>query len=201
MAMKRKTLIVAAHRGEIQYFFTKHAYTKIKDIPYPLYENDLHLIFITGEDESNVKIKFKKILSIYCDRISSVINLGIAGTLKPDIARLEEIYSVSQIFKQDPSGGIDPIVIETDSKPGLRCISSIERILQSGKANTLSQFADIVDREAWSLAIIAGEFNTPIKVYKYISDIPGKQSNNEIIESASKSSEKLYSFYVNNICS
>ena len=198
--MNRKTLIVAAHRGEIQYFFTKHAYTKIRDMLYPLYENDLHFIFITGEGENNVRIKFKKILSIYYDRISSIINLGIAGTLKPDLARLEEIYSISQIFKQDPSGGIDPIVIETDSKPGLRCISSMERILQSGKANALSQYADIVDREAWSLAIIAGEFNTPIKVYKYISDIPGKQSNDEIIKSALNSSEKLYSFYFNNFC-
>ena len=94
--MNRKTLIVAAHRGEIQYFFTKHAYTKIQDIPYPLYENDLHFIFITGEAESNVKIKFKKILSIYYDRISSIINFGIAGTSKPDLAKLDEIYSISQ---------------------------------------------------------------------------------------------------------
>ena len=198
--MKRKTLIAAAHRGEIQHFFTKIAYTKIKGMPYTLYESDLHFILIMGEGEKNVKTNLKKILSIFDDRISSVINLGIAGTLNPEIARLEEVYSVSQIFKQDPSGGIDPIVIETESKPGLRCISSLERILQSDEANTLSQYADIVDREAWSLATIAGEYNISLKVYKYISDIPGEKSNSEIITSASNFSEKLYSFYINKIC-
>jgi hypothetical protein len=75
---------------------------------------------------------------------------------------------------------------------GLDCVTSFERILNPAKALPLSGIANLVDREAWGVAMAAKTIGVPFHSYKLISDQAGSLGACEVVrEKADEWSQML----------
>ena len=176
-----------AHLGEAQGIIDSF---KLKKIEHHLYQSESLLLLLTGEGPFEANSTTSFILGK--NRISKVINLGIAGSLKPEL-KVGDIHPVRTIY------------LVNDLKPafktfkgddeGLDCVTSFERILDQEKAQKLRGMGHLVDREAWGVAFAAKTAGVPFRAYKLISDMAGTLGACELIrEEAQSMSEKLAEF-------
>lgn len=177
-------LLVFAHRGEAQSFIKHH---KFQDEN--LYRGVTYCVLITGEG-----IWEATKLGRYLSDIDRVINLGIAGALTRDL-KLEEIYPIRTHYLYEyEKPQFKSFSNELDGQ--LDCITCLDRILDDKLANTLSNFAQIVDREAWMLAKISQDAGIPFESYKLISDYAGRETACfDIKEKAKEYSDTLFDYY------
>jgi hypothetical protein len=122
-------------------------------------------------------------------KFTQIINLGIAGTLKNnlkvgDFISVRTLYLVQDLKPSFKTFQADP--------EGVDCITSFERILNLEKAQPLKGIGDLVDREAWGVAMAAKTAGLPFRSYKVISDLAGTMEACELVRlRASEFSEKL----------
>jgi purine-nucleoside phosphorylase len=187
-------LLVIAHRGEAQDFL-RHFSLKQDPTFLNLYKSSNLLLLITGEGPFEVLTKLPYVLGKY--DISSIINIGIAGSLceKVKIDRLYKIRTVYAYSNGKPR--FESFTAESDSL--LDCITTEERVLSSELAKELSPFASIIDREAWAVSKVAKEFKKPITTYKLISDMAGNDTNCfDLKERAKEFSARMLEYYLKN---
>ena len=177
-------LITMAHLGEAQGVIELF---NLKRKSPSLFEGELLNVLITGEGPFEAATATAAALG--SGKYTSVINLGIAGSFSQD-HNLGEIYPVRSIY----------LVI--DQRPqfksfksfeqGLDCLTSFERLLNADKALPLSGIAELVDREAWGVALAAKNSAIPFSSYKLISDYAGTIGACELVkEKAEIWSQKL----------
>lgn len=177
-------LITMAYLGEAQGVIEKFKLTKIKP---DLFKNEEMVLLITGEGPFEAATKTA--LEIPQHKITSIINLGIAGSLSEelrpfDFVPVRTIYLVQDLKPQFKT-------FQSEDK-GVDCLTSFERILDPEKARVLKGIAHIVDREAWGVAMAAKSAGIPMKSYKVISDMAGTSGACELVkETAEELSEKL----------
>lgn len=180
-------LITMAHLGEAQGVIE---YFKLKRSGPQLFEGEMFSCLITGEGPFEAATATASALG--SGKFQSVINLGIAGSFSTEFA-IGEIHPVRSVY------------LEIDQRPqfksfkslekGLDCLTSFERILDADKARPLSGIAELVDREAWGVAMAAKNCSTPFSSYKLISDLAGTLGACELVkEKAELWSQKLALF-------
>jgi hypothetical protein len=82
-------------------------------------------------------------------------------------------------------------------KTQLDCITTEERVLTDEFAKELSNFADIVDREAWSIGKVAQKYKIPFTCHKLMSDMAGTQTQCfDLKQKALEFSEKMLNHYL-----
>lgn len=158
-------LITMAHLGEAQGVIDLFKLTRSSPT---LFEGDNLTCLITGEGPFEAAIRTASILSQ--KKYTQVINLGIAGTLNPDlpIASIQTVRSVYLAINGKPQ-----FKSFKSSELGIDCVTSFERILDPQKAIPLSGVAQLVDREAWGVAMAAKDAQISFHSYKLISDQAG----------------------------
>ena len=171
-------LITMAHAGEAQGVIESFRMTKVRN---DLFTHENMILLLTGEGPFEAATRTALIISEY--KITSIINLGIAGSLsthlKPgDFVPVRTIYLVHDLkpaFKtfQSLDEGVD-------------CLTSFERILDEEKAKVLKGLGHLVDREAWGVAMAAKTAGIPMRSYKIISDIAGTPGACELIKEQSE---------------
>lgn len=143
--------------------------------------------------------------------ITHVYNLGVAASCRSDI-ELGQIYSIRTLYGSGAPSEKKPFFKSfstNDQKrwkntPQADLISSFERVFDSSRAQHLSVFAPIVDREAYAIAWSCQLAAVPFSCAKIISDTPlisNEKAQNlcEMVkEQAAEYSEKLYWHYQNN---
>ena len=167
-------LITMAHLGEALSVIEK--FRLVKKTP-DLYVGEDLLLLITGEGPFEAAVKTALILPQY--PIKEIINLGIAGTLDPEL-------EVGQIL------AVRTIYLIQDLKPAFKtfgafeaghdCLTSFERILDPVKAVKLKGIGSLVDREAWGVAMVAKSHGTEFKAFKIISDLAGTILSCELVK-------------------
>jgi Phosphorylase superfamily len=185
-------LITMAHLGEAQALIDEF---ELKKISPHHFENGQLILLITGEGP----FEAASLTSYFLGKrdVKQIINLGIAGSLN-DKMSIGEIYSIRSLY------------LAIDGKPqfksfklaeeGVDAITSFERILRPEKARPLSAIAQIVDREAWGVALSAKNFSIPFECAKLISDRAGEIGACELIrEEAYSYSQKLSAYLKNKI--
>ena len=185
-------LITMAHLGEAQALIEEF---ELKKISPHHFENGQLILLITGEGP----FEAASLTSYFLGKrdVKQIINLGIAGSLN-DKMSIGEIYSIRSLY------------LAIDGKPqfksfklaeeGVDAITSFERILRPEKARPLSAIAQIVDREAWGVALSAKNFSIPFECAKLISDRAGEIGACELIrEEAYSFSQKLSAYLKNKI--
>jgi nucleoside phosphorylase len=163
-----------AHSGEAQGVIETFNMTKVRS---DLYTHENMVLLLTGEGPFEAATRTALIIPEY--NISSVINLGIAGSLsvdlKPgDFVPVRTIYLVHDLkpaFKTFQS-----------LEQGMDCLTSFERILDAEKAKVLKGIGHLVDREAWGVAMASKTAGVPFKSYKMISDVAGTPGACELIK-------------------
>lgn len=176
-------LITMAHLGEAQGVIEKFHLQKVRP---DLFKNEEMVLLLTGEGPIEAVTKTALILPLY--PFQEVLNLGVAGSLKNH--GIGEIYPIRSIYLvQDLKPGFKSFQVFTE---GLDCLTSFERILDFEKAAKLRGLGELVDREAWGVAMAAKTAGIPFKAFKIISDVAGTIDACEIIkEKAHEFSEKL----------
>lgn len=172
-------LITMAHLGEALAVIENF---NLKRISPHYFEGDFLSCLITGEGP----FEAATITSHYLGqkKFHSVINLGIAGTLSSDF-KVGEIYAIRSIY------------LIVDSRPqfksfksfdeGADCLTSFERIITAPKAEKLSGIGNLVDREAWGVAMAAKSCGVDFKCFKLISDVAGTIGACEIVKENAQS--------------
>lgn len=177
-------LITMAHLGEAQGVID---YFKLKRSGPQFFEGDIFACLITGEGPFEAATATAAVLGT--GKYQSVINLGIAGSFSADfgVGEIHPVRSVYLVIDQKPQ-----FKSFKSFDKGLDCLTSFERILDAEKAKPLSGIADLVDREAWGVAMAAKNSGLPFSSYKLISDLAGTLGACELVkEKAELWSQKL----------
>lgn len=185
-------ILTFAHKGEASEFI-RRKHTLAVDFYFPgLYRDNDELLLITGEGIDSAFGRLSSVCTYFGQRIKGVINLGIAGTLRPEL-EINQIYGIGQIMHELENDRFTCV-----SRHGGRVCMTVGKAVgnpvRAGKLRTCG--ADCVDMEAWGLASACRNLKIPFQVYKLISDHAGMEvEDNNLIRQASLYSRHLFDFY------
>lgn len=177
-------LITMAHLGEAQGVIDLF---NLKRVTSQVFESENLTCLITGEGPIEAATTTAALLGQ--KKYTSVINLGIAGSLSAEyvIGSIHPVRSVYLVIDGKPQ-----FKSFKSFEKGLDCVTSFERILNPAKALPLSGIANLVDREAWGVAMAAKTIGVPFHSYKLISDQAGNLGACEVVrEKADEWSQML----------
>lgn len=213
---ERKHIILAfAHRGEAKCFLNELDFKAINALSDSyLLENDserLSLV-ITGEGKENAMIHLSYTLAILKERFPKdqflVHNLGVCGHLQNSPIKFElgEIVNVRTVYAQKNDNEMEFKSFSTvpkdhkgskDNQSDCDLISTSERILSQDSSQNLSNFAPLVDREAWAMAYACHKQDTPFICTKIISDFADGEVCVRVKEKSEEWSDELLRFFLN----
>lgn len=184
-------LVCIAHLGEAQALIKGLSLQKVNNEIY--HRGELYLL-ITGEGPWEVLTTLPYIIAKYS--ITSLLNLGIAGSLSPKVKQ-GLIYPIRTCYAYRESSPRFNSYSTRHQQSTLDCITTEDRVLDNTLARELSNFADIVDREVWAVGRVAQKYNIPFESYKLISDIAGDKTQCfDLKNRAPEFSQKILKFYL-----
>lgn len=189
-------LLIFAHRKEAQAFFNEWEFLPVNFYFTGLFKSKEHFLLITGEGPKEASEKTIAVLSAFKPEISEIINIGIAGSLTPKLKMGEHVW-VRSAYAQNAK------VCEfksytTKYHNNIDCITAYSRVTTPEEKKVLSSFADIVDRELWSIASAAHLFKIEFISLKLISDESDTMDFcQQIQENSLVFSKKLFTEYQN----
>ena len=162
-------LLTFAHRGEAQAFLAAYSFKPVDFFFDGLLKSEHYYLLVMGEGPHSASEKTISVLAKYSNEITHVFNLGVAGSLNQKIKMNDLIWVRTSYahhaekleFKSYTTGAIKAL---ND------CMTAYTRVLSFEEKNKLSHFANIVDRELWSVASAANLFKKPCLALKIISD-------------------------------
>lgn len=214
----KKPLLIFAHPGEARCFIPECS--SLTALPLPemklkplenskliLKESPRFFLLITGEGRQNATLATSFTLALLQNKISSVINYGLAGLLtkieNPITSEVKSTQSVGQntgmedlglnhlvpvrmCFASLPAGKMEfqsfkskTFLPKLSPRTGLDCVSSHERVKTPELKETLSFHGQIVDRELWGIASALNFFSLEWQSFKYISDEASHLTQND----------------------
>lgn len=187
-------LFVFAHRGEALSFIQNFHFKPVDFVFNGLMSNERDLLLICGEGPQSASEKTTSTLAVFHQQIETVINLGIAGSLVPKLTIGDHAWIRSSYAQNGEKCEFKSYT--TKMHTNVDCITSFSRVTTQEQKKELSPFADIVDRELWSVASAAHLFKKEFLALKLISDeISGADACQLIKEDAPKFSQKLFDLY------
>jgi hypothetical protein len=187
-------LLVFAHRGEAQAFFSEWNLLPVDFFFTGLFRNKDHFVLITGEGPQSSGERTCAVLSAFHSEIESVTNLGIAGSLTPKLTVGSHVW-VRSIYAQHAEK-CEFKSFTTKKHDNFDCISAFSRITLLEDRQKLASFADIVDRELWAIASTCHMLRVDLSALKLISDDLQSENMCQLIkEEAPKLSKKLFDLY------
>ena len=161
-------LLIFAHRGEAQAFFNEWELLPVDFYFTGLFKSKKYFLLITGEGPKEASEKTVAVLAAFKTEISSIINIGIAGSLSAKLHVGELVWVRSSYAQNAERCEFKSYTTKTHSN--IDCITAYSRVTSKTERKTLSDFADIVDREFWSIASAAHLFKIDVLALKLISD-------------------------------
>ena len=188
-----------AHRGEAQTFL-RHLEMKLSIEHLNFYTNqkkDLGLL-ISGEGHFELMTKLPYVLGKY--DVKEINNYGIAGALDENLS-LDSIYEIRTCYSYlETKPQFKSFTLESSNTAKLDCISSIDRVVTDNLSKQLSHFAQIVDRELWSISYCAKTNKIPLRAFKLISDFANSSTECFTIkERAQEYSDLMFEHYEDQI--
>jgi hypothetical protein len=168
-------LFIFAHRAEAQVFFKQKPYDLVQK-DFDLYQSSNQFLLISGEGFQSTTEKLAATLALYKNKISQIINYGIAGSLTD--LNLNTCYSIRTVYGESrEQEATFKSYTSADKNASIDCISASQRVLSDDYATYLRPFANCVDRELWAIASVAARFKIAFIAFKLISDKAGAETN------------------------
>ncbi len=161
-------LLVFAHRGEAQAFFNEWEFLPVDFFFTGLFKNKNYYLLITGEGPKDASEKTIAVLSSLHDEIDELINIGIAGSLTPKLSVGDTAWIRSSYAQNADRSEFKSYT--TKNHTNIDCITAFSRVTTPDERKTLSAFADMVDRELWSIASAGHLFKIETSALKLVSD-------------------------------
>lgn len=167
-------LLTFAHRPEAQAFFDTFSFKATGNEG--LYQSEFGWLLITGEGIHESIVTVASILGAHPE-IREVINLGVAGSLRPQLER-HALYEVrtAYAFDEVPLFKSFPLSGEVD------CVTSGKRVLSPSQRIPLLAMGSVVDRELWGVCVAAKQHHKSVRSFKYISDDAGELGACEVVK-------------------
>ncbi len=189
-------LLIFAHRGEAQAFFNEWELLPVSFYFTGLFKNKDHYLLITGEGPKEASEKTVAVLAAFKAEISEVINIGIAGSLTSKLSVGDHVWVRSSYAQNAKACEFKSYT--TNNHSNIDCITAYSRVTTPEEKKILSSFADIVDRELWSIASAAHLFKIELSALKLISDESDSVDICQLVkDEAPALSKKLFSEYLN----
>lgn len=189
-------LLIFAHRGEAQAFFNEWDLLPVNFYFTGLFKNKDHFVLITGEGPKEASEKSVAVLSSFKDEISEIINIGIAGSLNPKLKVGDHVWVRSSYAQNAERCEFKSFT--TKNHDNIDCITAYSRVTTLEEKKVLSSFADIVDRELWSIASAGHLFKVDVLALKLISDESDSTDICQLVkDEAPALSKKLFNEYQN----
>jgi hypothetical protein len=187
-------LFVFAHRGEALAFIQKFHFKPVDFVFNGLLSNEKDMLLICGEGPQSASEKTTSTLAVYHQQIETIINIGIAGSLVPKLSVGDHAWIRSSYAQNGEKCEFKSFTSKMHTN--VDCITSYSRVTTIDQKKELSPFADIVDRELWSVASAAHLFKKELLALKLISDeISGADACQLIKEDAPNFSQRLLDIY------
>lgn len=161
-------LLVFAHRGEAQAFFNQWDFAPVAFYFNGLFKSKNYYLLITGEGPKDASEKTVAVVADLKEELDQIINIGIAGSLNPKL-KIGDLAWVRSSYAQNAER-CEFKSYTTTIHSSLDCITAYSRVTSSEEKKMLSSFADMVDRELWSIMSAAQLFDLPAFALKLISD-------------------------------
>jgi hypothetical protein len=192
--MNTAKLLIFAHRGEAQAFFNEWDFLPVTFHFTGLFKNNDHYLLITGEGPKEASEKTVATLAVFKSEISQVFNIGIAGSLTPKL-KVHDLVWVRSSYAQNAER-CEFKSFTTKHHNNIDCMTVNTRVTTLEEKKNLSNFADIVDRELWSIASAAHLFKIDFLALKLISDDLSSTDICQLVkEEAPALSKKLFAEY------
>ncbi len=185
-------VLTVAHQGEAREFIRRKHVLPVDFYFKGLYRNGDELLVITGAGAKQAAANLSKVCSYFGKRIQGILNLGIAGSLNPEL-QLNQIYGIRHILHEFE----DDQYTCASHRADRVCITAEQTVGDDLYAAKLrARGADCVDTEVWGLATVCYRQNLNFQAYKLISDRAGALTDSRaIIEQAPVYSKHLFDFY------
>lgn len=189
-------LLIFAHRGEAQAFFNEWDLLPVNFYFTGLFKNKDHFVLITGEGPKEASEKSVAVLSSFKDEITEIVNIGIAGSLTPKLKVGDHVWVRSSYAQNAERCEFKSFTTKTHDN--IDCITAYSRVTTPEEKKTLSSFADIVDRELWSIASAGHLFRVDVLALKLISDESDSTDICQLVKDGAPAlSKKLFTEYQN----
>lgn len=191
-------LLIFAHRGEAQAFFNEWEFLPVNFYFTGLFKSRDHYLLVTGEGPKEASEKTVAVLSSFKNEISEVVNIGIAGSLTPKLKVGDHVWVRSSYAQNAERCEFKSFTTKTHDN--IDCITAYSRVTTQEEKKILSSFADIVDRELWSIASAGHLFKVDVIALKLISDESDSTDVCQLVkDEAPALSKKLFAEYKNHL--
>lgn len=188
-------LLTFAHKGEAREFIKRKHTIPVEFYFDGVFRDAEEILLITGEGIQSTTERLTAVCTYFGQKIDSVLNLGIAGSLVNDL-QINQLYGVHNIHIETLYPDNTKVFTTTDQNSKYNCISSLYPVLNDSYARRLADIAEMVDRELWACGSVCKLFKLPLKSYKLISDRAGSDSSPQKIKSRTDEfSKHLFDFY------
>lgn len=191
-------LLTFAHRKEASAFIE---YFNLKSHPFffdGVYKSEEYIALITGEGIQAATEKTTAILASYEEKIKQIFNIGVAGSVSSKYKK-GMILQIRTFYAQKTDHIEFKSFTDSTGTPFADCMSLNERAIDINVRRNLSQFTDLIDREAWGVASASHLFKKKISSIKYISDdLESDFQCQIIIDEAEQMSKELLANFIEN---
>ena len=199
---KNKTGFVFATDAEAAPFIKWLCLKIIEEQPFKIYDNDNHVLIISGIGKANASIAVSYI--IWKHSPVCVFNIGSAGAVKNGI-RVGDIYHINKITELDRprlSDGKTRIITPKKILPGFNtaALATQDRlVIAPDDRAEVSKYADIVDMEGASIMQACNLWHVDCYLFKFVSDTPEHESTGEIQANIRVINESMFEFFRNKV--
>lgn len=130
-------------------------------------------------------------------RPSTLLNVGTAGALRPDVAH-GMVHEIGAVIQHDLDGRAIAALLGEDPSPRLELagqgpvLATGDRFIASpAERDALAGHADLVDMEGYAVAAVAARLAIPVRLAKTVSDDAGHDAATSWADSLAPASRTL----------
>ncbi|MCF8069305.1 MAG: hypothetical protein K9L30_12035 [Desulfobacterales bacterium] len=195
------TGIVMATVFEADPFIRGLSLEKTANKPFTVYENKDFVLVISGIGKINAATATTFSCMNYKPDV--IFNLGAAGAADK-LHPLGENYHINNVVELDrPSlktgnaSSVRPDIINGFNKATIA--TQDKAILKDEERIKISAAVNLVDMEAAAVVQVCKKFKTNCYLFKFVSDVPGHDMDNHIIENIKKYRRSFYLFFKDSV--
>jgi len=169
--------------------------------PFAVYENKKFTLVICGIGKVNAAMATTYCCFNYKPEV--IINLGAAGAADK-IHLLGENYHINNVvefdrpsFKTGNPSSVRPNILKGFNKASIA--TQDKAVLDEKERKNVSTASNLVDMEAAAVVQVCKKFKTACYIFKFVSDVPGHDTDNHIIENIKKFRRSFYTFFTDSV--
>lgn len=195
--MSGRTGIVIATAIEAASFISSGMFSRIDDNYFPVYRHEDFFLIISGIGKAASASASAYLIARY--GMEKMFNLGAAGAVVEGFA-LSEIYHISRIFESDRPhlAGKRDRFADPDILPGFKTATLSTQdmaLVSSAERGSVAHAAALADMEGAAFVQACRIFKVKSYLFKIITDLPGTDTDREIIEKVKLTSHDMFDFF------